>query len=256
MNEAETLLKASQDILWLHFIVLLRAAPVMSLFPGFGERSVPVRIKLVIALAMTVVVAPAAHPFLVDVLRDPPPLAALVLGETLIGVLIGIGIRLFLMALQTAGSIAAQSTSLAHILGSAGVTPMPAIGHLLVVGAIALAMILDLHVRLAEMIVHTYAIFPVGQVPDTGLITDWGISRISHAFAFAFTLAAPFVIVSVLYNLTLGVINRAMPQMMVVFIGAPVITLGGMVFLLLLAPSMLALWVDALHRFILHPFGG
>ena len=40
----------------------------------------------------------------------------------------------------------------------------------------------------------------------------------------AFTLAAPFVLVSVLYNLTLGVINRAMPQLMVVFVGAPVIT--------------------------------
>jgi flagellar biosynthetic protein FliR len=71
----------------------------------------------------------------------------------------------------------------------------------------------------------------------------------------AFTLAAPFVIVSVLYNLTLGIINRAMPQMMVVFVGAPVITLGGLLMLFLLAPGMLNLWMRALEHFVSNPFG-
>lgn len=256
MTAAADLLRLSQDMLWLHFLVVLRIGPVMSLFPGFGERSVPMRIKLALTLAMTVIIAPAAHPYLAPLIANPPPIGWLVVSETLVGLVIGIGIRLFLLALQTAGSIAAQSTSLSQILGTAGVTPMPAMGHLLVVGALALAMMLGLHVRVAQMLVLTYGVFPAAELPEAAALSSWGIRQISGAFALAFTLAAPFVIVSVLYNLTLGIINRAMPQMMVVFVGAPVITAVGLGLLLLLSPMILTLWIEALQTFVSNPFGG
>ena len=256
MTAVADLLTLSQELLWLNFIAFLRVGPVMSLFPGFGEQSVPVRIKLVLALAVTVIITPAAAPQLSPLAADPPPIAWLVLSETLVGLIIGIGIRLFVLALQTAGSIAAQSTSLSQILGSVGVEPLPAMGHLLVVGALALAMMLGLHVRMAEMLVLTYELFRPGSLPDPGAVSLWGVRQISGAFALAFTMSAPFVIVSVLYNLTLGIINRALPQLMVVFVGAPVITAAGLGLLLLLAPTMLGLWINALQGFLANPFGG
>ena len=256
MTALAELLNLTQGVLWLHFVVFLRVGPVMALFPGFGERSVPVRIKLVLTLALTVIVAPAVAPQLEPVLREPPPLAWIVLTETATGLVIGIGIRLLLMALQTAGSMAAQATSLSQILGTAGITPLPAIGHLLVVGGLALAMILGLHVRMAEMVVLTYGLFPAAELPDAAAVAPWGIAQVARAFALAFTLAAPFVIVSVIYNLTLGIINRAMPQMMVVFVGAPVITAAGIGLLLLLGPTMLSVWITALQGFLNNPFGG
>lgn len=255
MNAMAELLALTEDILWLHFMVFLRTGPVMALFPGFGENSVPVRIKLVLALLFTVVIAPPLASGLAPILADPPALGWLVLSETTTGLIIGIGIRLFLLALQTAGSIAAQATSLSQILGAAGVTPLPAIGHLLVVGGLALAMMLGLHVRAAGMMLLTYGLFPVAVFPEASSVAAWGIRQVSGAFALAFTLAAPFVIVSVIYNVTLGVINRAMPQMMVVFVGAPVITGAGLGLLFLLAPTMLELWVLALDEFIGNPFG-
>ena len=133
---------------------------------------------------------------------------------------------------------------------------MPAIGHVLVVGGLALAMMMGLHVRVAETLILTYSLFPVADLPAADAVSAWGVRQVSNAFALAFTLAAPFIIVSVLYNLTLGIINRAMPQMMVVFVGAPAITGLGLVMLFLLAPVMLQLWVDALLGFVANPFGG
>lgn len=256
MNAAADILQMSHEILWLNFIVFLRVGPVMALFPGFGERSVPVRIKLMLAIMFTLIVSPALAPQLSDTVRQPPALSWLILSETAVGLMIGIGLRLFLLALQTAGSIAAQATSLAQILGSAGITPLPALGHLLVVGGLALAMMLGLHVRVAEMVVLTYNLFPVAELPEASAVSTWGIRQVAGAFALAFTLAAPFVIVSVLYNLTLGIINRAMPQLMVVFVGAPVITAGGLALLFLLAPTMLTIWVQAIEAFVANPFGG
>lgn len=256
MTAAEELLRLTEELIWLHFIILLRAGPIASLLPGIGEQSVPIRIKLAIALATTVIVAPALAPDLGSIVFDPSSLAWLILSETLVGLIIGIGLRLFLMALQTAGSMAAQSTSLSQILGNSGITPLPALGFVLVVGALALMMMLGLHVRVIEMLVLTYGLFPPGDMPGPDALALWGVRQVAGAFALAFTLAAPFLIISVLYNLTLGIINRAMPQMMVVFVGAPVITLGGLFLLFLTAPTMLSIWVTALHGFIANPFGG
>lgn len=256
MTALMEVLEITQDLLWLQFIVFLRIAPIIALFPGFGENSVPVRIKLGLALAMTVIVTSVVAPDLMLATHAELSLVTLVLTESGVGLLLGIGIRLLMLALQTAGSIAAQSTSLAQILGSASITPIPAMGHILVTGAVALAMILDLHVRLAEMAVLSYRVFPLAAGLAAPDVAQWGIERVAHAFGFAFTLAAPFVIASMLYNLTLGIINRAMPQLMVVFVGAPAITAAGLGLLMLIAPTMLTLWIEALNEFLSNPIGG
>ena len=81
-------------------------------------------------------------------------------------------------------------------------------------------------------------------------MSGWGLARIAEAFSLAFLLAAPFVIASFIYNLALGVINRAMPQLMVAFVGAPAITWGGLALLLVTAPVLLGVWVDRLNGFV------
>lgn len=247
------LLAQVQDELWLGFLVFVRVSAVVSLLPAFGERTVPMRIKLVVAIAFTAIVAPA-------ILQNPPPaststLALLIFTETLSGVLIGLGLRLFILALQTAGAIAAQSTSLSQILGGAAIEPLPAIGYILTVAAIALAAMTGLHVKAAELMILSYDLLPIGLFAGGSDVADWGVAQVGRAFSLAFVLAAPFVIMSVLYNLALGVINKAMPQLMVAFVGAPVITLGGLFILFLAAPSMLSVWVMALDGFMADPFG-
>ena len=72
----------------------------------------------------------------------------------------------------------------------------------------------------------------------------------------AFTLAAPFLITAVIYNLALGVINRAMPQLMVFFVGAPVITFGGLFILMVASPMILDVWMREMMTFFADPGGG
>lgn len=244
----------SIDMFWLHVGVFLRVAPIIGLLPGIGEASVPMRIKLAIVIAFTMIVAPVLSPDLTAQVHSPT--VGFILSETIIGLTLGLALRLFLMALQMAGSIAAQSTSLAQILGNVGQTPLPAIGHLLATGGVALMMIMGLHVRVTELIVLSYTVFPVAELPDIGALSQWGVARIAQAFSFGFSLAAPFVLVSVLYNLTLGIINRAMPQLMVVLVGAPVIMALTLFLLMLVVPTMLVVWVEALQNFVANPFGG
>lgn len=251
-EQLASLLEISQDMLWHGIAVFLRVGALVALLPAFGERTVPSRIKLVITLAFVLIIAPA-----VDQMDGPAgldPLSVVVLTETLAGVLLGIGIRMFVLALQTAGSIAAQSTSLSQILGSAAADPLPAMGYILIISGLALAVITGLHIKAASLIILSYDLLPMGQLPTGTLVSTWGVAQIAKAFALAFTLAAPFVILSVVYNLALGAINKAMPQLMVAFVGAPVITAGGLLVLALAAPFMLEHWMRALDVFLANPY--
>ncbi len=234
--------------LWHAAMVFLRVGALMSVLPAFGERTVPMRVRLAMAVAFTAIVAPAVPtaPVPDDALRY----AGFALVETTIGLVLGIGLRLFVLALQTAGTVAAQSTSLSQILGAANVDPAPAMGHLLHISGLALAVMTGLHVHAAEFLILSYDFFPTGLRPDAQAVSAWGLTRVAEAFSLAFLLAAPFVIAAFIYNLALGVINRAMPQLMVAFVGAPAITWGGMALLFLTAPILLGVWVRELNGFL------
>jgi len=173
-----------------------------------------------------------------------------IVGEIGIGLWFGLLIRVFVFCLQTAGSIAAQSTSLSQILGSAGVEPLPAMGHVITMAGLTLALALGLHVSAVEYLIGSYMLFPIGQLPDLEAVAQSIVKQIASGFQLAFALAAPFFILSLLYNLTLGVINRAMPQLMVAFVGAPVITAGALFLLTISIPLILGTWVRALFGFL------
>ena len=244
-----------QAALWAGFVVFMRIGAMMALLPAFGEQSVPMRVRLGLTIAFVLVVSPA----LTVLPSQPAGLAAtmaIILPEAATGLFMGLMLRLFVLALQIAGTIAAQSTSLSQLFGgSAGVDPLPAIGNMLLVAGLALAALLGLHVRLAEYMIYSYELIPAGQFPSPAVVSDAGVTEVGRAFALAFTLAAPFVIASLIYNVTLGVINRAMPQLMVSFVGAPAITAGGLILLFVSAPILLSIWVEAFGSFMLNPFG-
>ncbi|MBK5928557.1 flagellar biosynthetic protein FliR [Rhodobaculum claviforme] len=237
------------------YVVFLRVGAVMAVVPAFGEQVVPMRVRLALGLAFTAVVAPAVAPEAVMLAAAGNGWMRALATEVVAGLALGLALRLFVIALQTAGTMAAQATSLSQFFGGAGVDPQPAISQLLVVGGLALAVMAGLHVRLAELLVLSYALMPVGAFPPGWELAGWGVAQVSRAFALAFTLAAPFVIAALVYNMALGAINRAMPQLMVAFVGAPALTLGGLVLLFLVAPAGLAVWLAAFGGFLSDPFG-
>lgn len=255
-TELAALQEFGQEGLLTGFIVFLRVGAAMALLPAFGERSIPQRIRIGIALGFTAIVAPAVSHLIEPLTKDQSVLTIMLATETFAGLTIGIALRLFVHALQMAGSITAQSTSLSQVFGgSAGFDPQPAIGHVLVFGGLALAVMTGLHVRIAEVLILSYDLFIPGQLPDASMLSEWGVTQVAHMFALAFTLAAPFIIASLIYNVALGVINRAMPQLMVAFVGAPAITAGALILMFLVMPLMLSVWSDALSHFLQNPFG-
>ena len=246
------LLGLAEGLAWAAALAFVRIGAMVALMPGLGDPAVPQRIKLALVVAFTLIVTP----LLVErIATDGPPPSFMALGgEAIAGLILGIGMRLFILALQTAAAMIAQATTLSQLFAGAAPEPQPAIGNLLIIAGIALAMSAGLHVRAAELVLLSYDILPAGVHHSAAAAADWGLALIGRTFTLAFSLAAPFVIASLVYNLALGAINRAMPTLMVSMVGAPALTLGGLALLAVATPVMLAAWLDAFASHIEHPF--
>jgi flagellar biosynthetic protein FliR len=229
------------------FATFLRVGAMMLLVPGLGDRMIPARVRLVAAFALTAAVAPGAPP---AVELGPQ----LIFAETITGLALGAILRFLAQALVMAGMMAAQLTSLAQLFGT--VEPSSAMGNVLNLAGLALLMAAGLPMMLVEMLIRSYDVLPLGGFPAGGDLARWAIARIGHGFALAVGLAAPFALVALVYNAAMGVLNRAMPQLMVALVGAPAITgLTGVVFLLA-APLILAAWKAAMVATLADPISG
>lgn len=227
-----------------YFLVFVRIGAMVFFLPGFGENYVPVRLKLVLAFGLAALVFPIVGPQIAVDPTSQNDVFRLVATEAISGVFWGAVIRLIIHVLQIAGAIISQATSLAQIFGgTVNMDAQPAMGHILVVSGLGLISLLGLHETYLVYILNTYAVTPAGIILGGADVADYSSRHIGKAFALAFQLAAAALTATLLYNIILGVINRAMPQLLVSFVGAPAITAGGLLLLYLMAPTMLDIWL-------------
>lgn len=239
----EDLLDFSESGVWAVSLIFFRISAAMALLPAFGERVTPMRVKTAAAIAFTMIVVPSVWEEAEGALRERSWIS-MIFAEVVAGLAIGIVFRFMVIVLQIAGTIAAQATSLSQMFGGGlGAEPQPTMSTLLVVSGLCLAVMAGLHVRIAEAFIMSYDLFEIGQGVPSSELSEWGVARVSYSFSLGLSLAGPFVLASVIYNLALGAINRAMPQLMVAFVGAPAISLGGIILLMIVAPMMLAVWL-------------
>ncbi|RMF43134.1 MAG: type III secretion protein, partial [Deltaproteobacteria bacterium] len=139
--ELSGILDLAQVWLAVAFVVFLRVGAAMALFPAVGERSIPVRIRLALAIVFTLLILPSVAPTIPNGGKDP---GSLVLSEVVAGLITGSLVRVFVFALEMAGAMTAQVTSLSQIFGGLNADPHPAIGQVLFISGLALAMMLGL----------------------------------------------------------------------------------------------------------------
>jgi flagellar biosynthetic protein FliR len=217
-----------------------RLGGFVALLPGLGSQVIPVRIKLVATLALTALLLPLADS--VSGERQPVPL---VVSEALLGLFLGFGIRVFVFALGITGSVIAQALSLSQLFGvSTEGDSSGAVSNALVLAAVTMFLTADLEVVAVARFVDHLRVVPIGLAyqADSAEIAQMALSLVSEAFAFGMMLALPFMVLNFAFYVLLGLLNRAMPQLMVTFVGLPAITLGGLLLLMMTVTSLLTVW--------------
>ena len=219
--------------LFAYFLVFLRLGAAMMLLPGFGDAYVPPRVRLLLALTTTLVVAPLLLRGLPALPASPTGLTLLVLGETVVGLFLGATTRMFMAALATAGMIIASTTSLANALVTdpSAAQQGSIAGSFLTVVALTAIFALDLHHLMFRALVASYEVFPPGQALPVGAFSETVARTMAETFRLSFHIAAPFIAVGMIFYLGIGLLARLMPQVQIFFIAIPLqISLGLVVF--------------------------
>lgn len=236
--------------------VFMRVSAIAFLTPGLGERAIPMRVRLVAAVAFTAILVPIIANDPVDLPETTTAFVELLVAEALIGLLLGFALRLFIFTLQTAGSIIAQHVSLSQLFGpTVGFESEAPYTAILVMGGVALAVTADLHFHIAAALVQSYSTFSFGTFPNADWVGGWSADQTGKALHTAFALSSPFIILGFIYSLALAAASRAMPQLMAAFVGAPAITLAGLALFAAATPILLLAWLQGFDRGFAEFFG-
>jgi len=239
-------------------LVFARIGTMVMLLPGLGELSVPVRVRLTIALVLTAILLPLHRSAYQLDFQTPGPVVGMLFQELLIGAVLGLTARVTISALQVAGNVVAHQLGLGFAMavdpnqGQQGVL----VGNFLSILGITLIFVTDLHHLVIAALHDSYSLFQPGQVPLLGDIAALLTQTVAAAFRVGVQLAAPFLVFGLLFNLGLGVLSRLMPQMQVFFVGLPLSILLGFLILLLVVGAMMGTFLGhvegVLHQLAPH----
>ncbi|MBV8792914.1 MAG: flagellar type III secretion system protein FliR [Pseudolabrys sp.] len=231
-------------------LVFGRVGTMIMLLPGVGELSVPVRVRLTIALLLTAILLPLhRNAYTID-LKELGPIILMLGQEMLVGAILGLTARLAISALQVAGSVVAQQLGLGFVTA---VDPTQnqqgmLVGNFLTVLGVTLIFATDLHHLVIAGLNDSYTLFHPGEMPVTGDMAQLITRTIGTAFKVGIQLSAPFLVFGLLFNIGLGVLSRLMPQMQVFFIGLPLSIILGLLLLLLVIGAMMGIFVGYIEN--------
>ena len=227
-------------------LVFARIGAMVMLMPGLGESDIPVRVKLSIALLLTLIILPLHRQAYHIDMQSLTPLLVLMLHEIFIGILLGATARVTLAALQVAGSVIAQQMGLGFVTsvdptqGEQGVL----VGNFLTMLGVTLIFATDSDHLVIAALNDSYSIFSPGETMSSGDVAALAARAFSAAFRIGLQLSAPFLVFGLVFNIGLGVLARLMPQMQVYFVGVPLSILAGFLILALVIAAMMGTFLD------------
>ena len=215
---------------------LFRIAAVLMTMPIIGTKMVPGRIRLYLALAITVVIVPGLPP-MPEV--NPLSLSGLLLiaEQILIGAVFGLSLQLFFQIFVVAGQVVAiqMGMAFASMVDPVNGVNVAVVSQFLSMLVTLLFLSMNGHLVVFEVITESFTTLPVG----TGLMVNhyWDlVGRLSWVLGAALLLVLPAITALLVVNIAFGVMTRAAPQLNIFSIGFPLtLVLGLGIFWVVLA---------------------
>ena len=216
--------------------VFCRVGSAIMLLPGFGELNVPPRVRLALALMVSVVLAPVVRSHYGPMPTDLIGFAGLLVPEIVVGLALGIIVRMFLMALQVAGNVIAAQTGLSFSQNfdpSIGIQGALLASFFTILG-IALIFESNLHHLMLAGLKDSYSfIEPGGKIPFADL-ADLAARTFSMVFRLGIELSAP--------------------QIQIFFITVPLAILAGFSILMMILGSLMMVFIDRFGQMLSSPW--
>lgn len=216
-----------------------RIAALVGAAPLFGAGMVPMRIRVAVALALTLVIAPTiASPPQVELFSSEALL--IVAQQVLIGLTMGFALQLVFAAFVLGGQLISftMGLGLASVMDPVSGVTVPTLSQFYTLTVTLLFLAFNGHLVLIEVLADSFRTMPIAAQGLNGdglwVLLLWA----GHVFSGALLIALPAVAALLLANIGFGVLTRTAPQLNIFAVGFLVFILLGLVVVYLTVPGL------------------
>jgi flagellar biosynthesis protein FliR len=226
-----------------YLLILCRLAGMIVGSPIFNMHNIPPQSKVGFAAVFAFILYPlhSAHP---PVTHDVFQFAALVLQETIIGLLIGFIANLTFMGVQMAGELMSMQMGLsaAQMLNPVTGTQNAQVGQFFFYFATIVFFGLNIHHALIAAVDRSFTWLPLGHFIGEGhltasVMTQRCIHLTSEVFLLALTTGIPVMSVLLVTEVATGFVAKVMPQMNVFMVAIPIKLMLGLLIMIMALPA-------------------
>jgi flagellar biosynthetic protein FliR len=246
---AREFLQALPGLAFAFVLVLARVGAALMLLPGLGEADMPMMVRAGLAMSVSFLLLPVVAPLVGAPPDDVMALAGMVLAEVVTGLWIGWLARMVVLALPVAGQLMSYMLGLSNVLqpdAELG-AQATALGRMLALVAPVAILASGLYAPALAALAGSYRLVAPGALVPAGDLTETALGSVAQGFALALRLAAPFVLASVVWQISIGLMARLVPRLQVYFVAMPAQIIGGVAIFAALISMLLGSWQAAVR---------
>ncbi len=228
-------LEQLNNLLPTYLLALVRIAGVVMFAPVIGSRSIPLKIKIAIPMALALGLLPSI-PQAQSVPNNLGILGAGIASELFFGIAIGLCANLVFVAAQWAGEMAGQQMgfTLSGLMDPEAGAQGSVLGDFYLMFSLIVFLLINGHHALIRGIAASFASLPLLSISFNRNILDLFVGLLQSATILSLQLAAPLLITMLIVDVSLGLMARVVPQINVLAMSLSVRSAAGLIVLLLI----------------------
>ena len=227
-------------------LIFVRALLLLAFLPVYGEVFTPVRARVLLAGALSVVMAPLVDLDLSLFPTSLPEFFILMLPEALLGFSLGLVGRLLFAAMQFGGTIIGKEIGFqfANMIDPSQTVQIPVVGQLMYVASLLVFLAVRGDHQFFLAFERSFQLAPPGFFDRPENLHIFFNRRATEMFVVAVQLAMPIVASIFVVNVGMGMMAKGVPQMHVFMESFPIKILLGLMLLSVVASFMIRIMVD------------
>lgn len=204
-------------------LLIIRASGLLLAAPVLGHSSIPTTIKAGLVILFAIITFPSVDLATIPEVASNAELAAMVVRELMVGVLLGFFFSLLFRAAELAGSLAGFQVGLAisQAFDPTSGEQVSVIGRFWILIATLIFLAINGHHLIISAFNDSLKLIPPGQVPLRAETAELVVKYSAYVFVLAVKIAAPVLVTLLLMDVALGTIAKMMPTMNIFIVGFP-----------------------------------
>jgi len=215
-----TLLQSREGFFLLIFV---RISGIFMMMPIFSSHNISGRVKAGFALIVTYILFPIVFNNTVVIPEHFLPFLFLVVGELIVGLILGFVSSLIFSAIQMAGQLLDMQIGfgIINMIDPLSGQQAPLIGNFKYILALLVFLATNGHHVLLAALFASFKIIPVTGIVVNVAITKFIVDLVGGLFILALKISLPVIVALLLTDVALGILARTMPQMNIFVVGVP-----------------------------------